>query len=307
MTSIFISYNWAQNEFADKLVNEISPYVEVIRDKDSLEIWGNLTSFMKCISSENFAVLLISDEYLKSINCMYEVSQLMKDDNWNKKVFYVVFDNAKKIYKVVSHGKYSTYWDKKRKVLESKIVPPFQCRLGEVEELQKIHDILNHIGAFLKEIRESKNPKSEDEAIAEVLKRIKINPDDDGIDIRNSRIKEKPGIAAITYTYVPPIGSYKNLKGMVLHVKPSDYQIVVYIKVAGLWWIKPYATSPTTPINKDGTWHCNITTGGNDSEATEVVSYLIPKTYIPQIILGKSKLPQELDKNAVANITITRH
>ena len=168
-----------QKDFADQLENEISPCAKVIRDKTTLEPWDNLTDFMKRIRSEDFAVLLISDEYLKSTNCMYEVSQLMKDDDWHSKVFFVVFDNAKKIYNISTRGDYLTYWDDKCREMESKIKQPFESRVGEVEELQKIKDILIQIGIFLKKISDSKNPKP-DEAIKEILKRLKRYKDPDG-------------------------------------------------------------------------------------------------------------------------------
>jgi len=114
-----------------------------------------------------------------------------------------------------------------------------------------------------------------------------------------------PGIAEIFFTSVPSIGSSSVLEGTVLHVKPSEYAVVVYIKVGNGWWIKPYDIQPFTAINKDGTWACNIVTGGNDGQATEIAAYLIPKTYNPPIITGLP-LPMELDTNAVAKITETR-
>jgi hypothetical protein len=63
---------------------------------------------------------------------------------------------------------------------------------------------------------------------------------------------------------------------------------------------------PITTINKDVTWICDITTGGYDSQATEITVLLIPKTYTPPIVLGYSVLPPELDENAVAKV-ITMH
>jgi len=174
MKSIFVSYNWAQVEFADRLEREISPCVQVIRDKTTLVAWDSLTTFMKRIRKEDFVVLLISDEYLKSINCMYEISQLVKDDDWDKRAFYVVFDNAKKIYAAQNQDEYLTYWENKRKEMAMNITPPLESRSREIEALQKIDDILIQIGDFLKKVSDSINPEP-DEAIGEIIKRIENN------------------------------------------------------------------------------------------------------------------------------------
>ena len=115
-----------------------------------------------------------------------------------------------------------------------------------------------------------------------------------------------PGTPTVEFTYVPPYGSFDNLRGQVLHVKPIEYKIVVYIKVGSGWWIKPYSLSPLTSINPDGSWVCDVTTGGIDQTATEFVAYLIPDGYAPPIVGGANILPAELEQNAVAKCQITR-
>ena len=70
------------------------------------------------------------------------------------------------------------------------------------------------------------------------------------------------GTPAIELTLVPPIGSSDNLRGQVWHVAPGEYGVAVYIKVLGGWWTKPYWNNPVTAIACDGTWVCDITTGG---------------------------------------------
>ncbi len=116
-----------------------------------------------------------------------------------------------------------------------------------------------------------------------------------------------PGDPKIEFTYVPPYGSWGDwLRGQVLHVKPADYGVAVYIKVRGGWWTKPYWSIPVTAIAPDGNWTCNITTGGVDHEATEIVAYLIPIGYNPPLMGGGSTLPIELDVHSVAKISATR-
>ena len=115
------------------------------------------------------------------------------------------------------------------------------------------------------------------------------------------------GTPAIQLTYVPPIGSTNFLQGQVWHVATASFYIVVYIHVGQYgWWVKPYANSPLTLINCDGTWTTNIVTGGSDASADEIAAFLIPVTYTPPILEGAALLPASLYSNAVASVTVNR-
>lgn len=82
--------------------------------------------------------------------------------------------------------------------------------------------------------------------------------------------------AAIYFTSVPDYGSYGSLVGGVSGVVYPNYKVLVYIYVGG-WWNKPTWGNPLTSINPDGSWICNITTGGaSDTLATEIIAFLIP-------------------------------
>ena len=81
-----------------------------------------------------------------------------------------------------------------------------------------------------------------------------------------------PGTPAIRLTFVPEHGSTADLHGQVLHVQPDEYRVAVYLLVEGAWWTKPYFASPTTKITVNGSWTCDVTTGGIDQLATEMAA-----------------------------------
>jgi exo-beta-1,3-glucanase (GH17 family) len=113
-----------------------------------------------------------------------------------------------------------------------------------------------------------------------------------------------PGTPAIEFTAVPDYGSFDNLEGRVVHVQPEDYRVAVYIQAGG-WWIKPYWNDPLTRIAPDGSWSCDITTGGMDHKATAIAAYLVRSGYDPPIASGGS-LPPSIQTDAVARQTVTR-
>ncbi len=119
-----------------------------------------------------------------------------------------------------------------------------------------------------------------------------------------------PGTPSIEFTYVPPYRSFDNVVGLVQHVDPTEYAVVLYINVRDSkpdrWWVKPFANQPLTNIAFDGTFIVDYTTGGIDDRAREFHAFLIPRTYSPPILLGADEIPQELFNNAVADIKVRR-
>jgi hypothetical protein len=116
-----------------------------------------------------------------------------------------------------------------------------------------------------------------------------------------------PGVPEIQFVSVPPYGSFDNLRGQVWHVQPADYKVAVYIRVGSGWWTKPTWDAPLTSINCDGTWTCDITTGGYDQQANTIAAYLLPNGYDPPLARGDSALPPALIENSAAYVEVTRN
>ncbi|MDD5708695.1 MAG: glucoamylase family protein, partial [Kiritimatiellae bacterium] len=87
-----------------------------------------------------------------------------------------------------------------------------------------------------------------------------------------------PGV--IEFTHVPAWGSAEYLQGRVLDVPPADFRVVVYLR-SGNWWPKPYAGSAPTTIAANGTWSCDVVSGGVDQYAAEYAAFLVPAGYEP--------------------------
>ncbi len=97
----------------------------------------------------------------------------------------------------------------------------------------------------------------------------------------------------IEITAIPPYGTSQYLQGRVGCVVPADYRVAVYIFVEG-WWTKPTFASPLTPIQPDGTWSTNVTTGGCDSLATRFAAVLLPVGVTPDLLSGAAALTERM-------------
>ncbi|MGA1869872.1 MAG: hypothetical protein ACMUJM_15160 [bacterium] len=110
----------------------------------------------------------------------------------------------------------------------------------------------------------------------------------------------------IAFTYVPPFGSFNNLEGIVKNVAQEDYKIAVFIKVSNGWWTKPYWNSPLITVNEDLTWSCDITTGGNDQDATHIEAFIVPNEWPPVTLGGETAIPQEVYDSALTFVSVAR-
>ena len=112
LKTVFISYNHESSNFVDDMEKALSGECEIKRDKKNIKDWESITNFMKEIRNVDFAVLIITDKYLKSKACLYEVIQLMKNEDWYRHTMYVVMEDAQGIYDVAKQLEYVNYWKK---------------------------------------------------------------------------------------------------------------------------------------------------------------------------------------------------
>ena len=63
---------------------------------------------MQSIPKMDYMILLISDAYLKSANCMYEVLEVMRDRQYQDKIFPAVVHTG--IYKPAIRASYVKHW-----------------------------------------------------------------------------------------------------------------------------------------------------------------------------------------------------
>jgi len=156
--SIFLSYCWNDTERA----NIIDEYlrkkgIEVTRDIRGVDNWQSLKDFMQTIRENDFAVLLISDSYLKSVNCMYEVLGIMKEVEYRKRIFPAIIDTN--IYSTEEQIKYVKYWEERVEVLKKNLMGlGYTNGLALGQELKKSEDIARSIAEFLVNIADMKNP-----------------------------------------------------------------------------------------------------------------------------------------------------
>ncbi len=155
--NIFLSYPWAHKHEAD-IIDKflLENNVNVIRDIRDLPPLGHIKSFMERIREADFAVLLISDSYLTSKNCLYEVVKLLEDNTFKTKAIPILLEDAK-VTSPVNRLDYLKFWEIQEADLEQRIKSePVRLTdssniLKELEEYRLVRKGLNNFFNFLTE------------------------------------------------------------------------------------------------------------------------------------------------------------
>ena len=151
---IFLSYSHNNINIADK-VDKFFHSINILLTRDVRDAvpYSSIKIFMDTIRDHDYVIILISDAYLTSINCMYEVIQFIKEKDYINRTFPIVIDNKAQIFNRSKHNEYICYWQEKYIEFEAKI-KTLQT-VGSVtlyNELDKIEKIQSNIGDFLDKI-----------------------------------------------------------------------------------------------------------------------------------------------------------
>ena len=137
---VFISYAWGgqSEDVANELEALLSKHqIDLVRDKSDLGFKGLIQEFMREIGQGKFVVLVISDKYLKSKNCMFELLEVEKKGEFYERVFPIILPDAA-IYDSLGMIDYLKYWDQKIKELNTKVK-----ELENLADTRKIQDDIN--------------------------------------------------------------------------------------------------------------------------------------------------------------------
>lgn len=150
---IFLSYCWSDKVEAEQIYQDLTGLgIDIKKDNHELKYKDNIKHFMDSIRDTNYAILLISDSYLKSINCMYEISNLLKEKKFNKKVLPVIIKGTN-IYSTIDRINYVRYWKEKKQELDKELtgLDPIDS-IEILKDIKHVSNVVALIDLFIKQI-----------------------------------------------------------------------------------------------------------------------------------------------------------
>ncbi|HET8670376.1 MAG TPA: toll/interleukin-1 receptor domain-containing protein, partial [Candidatus Saccharimonadales bacterium] len=213
---IYISYAWGGE--SERIVNELdadlqSKGITIIRDKRNLGYKGMIRDFMQQIGRGYAVIVVISDKYLKSPNCMYELVEIAESKQFHDRIFPVVLADAD-IYRAATQLQYIKHWEDEIKALKEglKVLDPTNLQ-GIYQKLNlydrirdnisNLIDILSDMNTLTPDMHENNNFATliemlkerlgEDTSVEEVKEPIVEEPVPPPVARRTSTTPKAPG------------------------------------------------------------------------------------------------------------------
>ena len=155
---VYVSYAWGGE--SERIVNELdadfqASGITIIRDKRDLGYKGTISEFMQEIGRGYAIVVVISDKYLKSPNCMYELVEIANNKNIYDRIFPIVLADAD-IYKPTNRINYIKHWEEQIKELDEAMktisAANQQGLTDEINSYDEIRDNISKLTYMLKDM-----------------------------------------------------------------------------------------------------------------------------------------------------------
>ncbi|REG94375.1 toll/interleukin-1 receptor domain-containing protein [Algoriphagus antarcticus] len=122
-SEIYVSYAWGGE--SEEIVNKMDVILQknnlkLTRDKRDLAYQERISLFMDRIGKGKGIVVVISEKYLKSPYCMYELLEIYHNRDFEKRVIPIVLQDAN-IFDSESLLTYQDYWNGEKNKLDQKI------------------------------------------------------------------------------------------------------------------------------------------------------------------------------------------
>ena len=167
--TVFLSYCHADTDLANIVEENLNNHdeISVSRDIHITKYRADLDEFMKTIRNHDFVVSIVSSKYLKSLNCMYEITELMKDPNFNDKLLFIIvnkgdaeyykeqniYDNFEAgIYDFNKRLSYIEYWSNKDAEMEKNLKSanlPYELMAEFALDKRKLVSIIPSTSSFM--------------------------------------------------------------------------------------------------------------------------------------------------------------
>jgi internalin A len=169
-----VSYGWTAD--SSKLVNDLCQAAQargitIVRDSNTLRLGDRIAPFMQHLAAQDRIFVILSDKYLKSPNCMYELFEIWRNARLNDADFlarvrvYRLLDAD--IFSPKARAKIATYWKTQFAELDAELKQHGADILGaeDFKNYKRMQDFAHHIGDILYVVADTLQPKAFDELL----------------------------------------------------------------------------------------------------------------------------------------------
>jgi hypothetical protein len=155
---IFLSYSHRDSILADDIdIKFRDAGYELTRDIRDIGYKQSIREFMKKIRNSDYAIMLLTENYFKSSNCMFELLEFLKETNYPERIIPLI----KKSSNIITDDgiiEYIQYWENEKKKLQKKMKQINYASLGKLsEKLKHYVNICNSIAKIGDELMQKNN------------------------------------------------------------------------------------------------------------------------------------------------------
>lgn len=147
--AVFVSYAWGGE--SEKIVDDLERAfaergIRIMRDKKDIDYKDSIKEFEERLAGGQCIILVVSDKYLRSKSCMFELVKIAEKKEFADRIFPVILPDAR-IYDASGRIDYIKYWHDEKAKLNEKVMS-----LPDQSNLKGIHDELDNYDRFRDEI-----------------------------------------------------------------------------------------------------------------------------------------------------------
>jgi len=148
---VFISYCKTQESKVELIKKVLESNKMIVEYEQGYQ--GDINEFITKVRTTKIVLLLISKEYLEDETCMSAILELIKYDDYKKRMVLIIHDNAK-ISTPLESLYYIKYWSNRFEELNSATKTTSRESSGSYTEvLKKYRNINNEIGNFVSVVK----------------------------------------------------------------------------------------------------------------------------------------------------------
>ncbi len=171
--SVAISYSWSEEESGSN-AGVVDQFCEALksagvpfrRDLRELKLGADIRCFMQSIGAADFLCVFLSDNYLRSKNCMYELLvawQRSRDDadDFRRRVKVWIMPGMSPIHQVGTRISWLEHWKNEFREVEPDLKEHAASRLSTdtIAEIRRIGEIADNVEAILAFVANTLSPR----------------------------------------------------------------------------------------------------------------------------------------------------
>jgi internalin A len=157
----YVSYAWSdegkdREAIVDRLCEEAGKRgTPILRDKKVLGFGNNIAKFMRDIGKGDRVFVILSDKYLKSCFCMFELFEIWRNSRQDEEEFLkrcrVFTLGDAEIWSVLGRLKYAKHWKMQFDEMANAVNEVGPAVLGKCDyaQFKLMQDFVNHVGDVL--------------------------------------------------------------------------------------------------------------------------------------------------------------